>query len=66
MKLTESEVSILKCDLKHASLTQLKESEMVVIVEDISDQPLRSDVSKEDQISKHRLQTVLKAFTYNY
>ena len=35
MELTESEVSVLKYGLRHGLLTQPKESEMVVIVEDI-------------------------------
>ena len=39
---------------------------MVAIVENIWDQILRNDVLKEDHISKHRLQTALKAFPYNY
>ena len=52
--------------MKHGLLIRLKESEMVVIVEDIWDQILRNDVLKEDHILKHRLQTALKAFTYNY
>ena len=43
-----------------------KESEMVVIAEDIWDQILLNDVLKQDHISKQRLQTALKAFTYNY
>ena len=54
MELTESEVSILKYGLKHELLTQPKESEMVVIVEDIWDQILRNNVLKEDHISKLR------------
>ena len=65
MELTESEASVIKYSLKHGSLTRPKESEMVVIVEDIWDQILQNDVLKEDHISKHRLRTVLKAFTYN-
>ena len=39
---------------------------MVAIVENIWDQILRNDVLKEDHTSKHRLQTALKAFSYNY
>ena len=64
-ELTESEASVIKYSLKHGLLTRPKESEMVVIVEDIWDHILQNDVLKEDHISKHRLQTALKAFTYN-
>ena len=39
---------------------------MIVIAEDICDQILRNDILRQDHISKHRLQTALKAFTYNY
>ena len=38
---------------------------MIVITEDIWNQTLQNDVLKQDHISKHRLQTALKAFTYN-
>ena len=65
MELTESEVSVLKYGLKHRLLTRAKKSEMILIVEDIQDQILRNDVLKENHISKHRLQTALKAFIYN-
>ena len=66
MELTENEVSVLKFGLKHGLLTRPKQSEMIVIAEDIWDQILQNDVLKQDNISKHRLQTALKAFTYNY
>ena len=66
MELTEIEVSVLKVGLKHRLLTRPKESEMIVIAEDIWDQTLRNDDLKEDHISKYRLQTALKVFTYNY
>ena len=39
---------------------------MIVIAEDIWGQILQNYVFKEDHISKHRLQTALKAFSYNY
>ena len=52
--------------MKHGLLTQPKQSEMIVIAEDIWDQILRNDVLKQGHILKHRLQTALKAFTYNY
>ena len=65
MELTESELSVLKYGLKHRLLTRPKESEMVAIAENISDQVSRNDVLKENHISKHRLQIALKAFTYN-
>ena len=55
MELTENEASVLKYGLKHRLLTRPKESEMIAM-----------NVLKEDHISKHRPQTALKAFNYNY
>ena len=66
MELTKNEVSVLKYCLKHGLLTRPKESEMTANIEDIWEQILRKDGLKEDHISKHRPQTALKAFTYNY
>ena len=66
MELTENELSVSKYGLKHELLTRPKESEMIVIIDDIWEQILRKNVLMEDHISKHRLQTPLKAFTYNY
>ena len=66
VQLTESEASFLKYGLKHGLLTQPKESEMVGIIEDISDQILRNDILKEDHISKHLLEGALKFLTDNY
>ena len=39
---------------------------MIKNFEDICDQVLQNLVLKEDHISNHRVQTMLKAFTYNY
>ena len=66
MELTKNEVSVLKFGLKHGLLRRPKQSEMIVIAEDICDQILRNDILRQDHISKHRLQTALKAFTHNY
>ena len=35
-------------------------------MEDIYDQIVRQDLLKNDNISKHRVQTALKSFTYSY
>ena len=64
MELTENKVSVLKYGLKHRFLNCPKESVILVVVEDSWDEILCHDVFKEDHISKHYLQTVLKAFTY--
>ena len=47
-------------------LIRPRESEMIVIMEDIYDQILHHNILKDDHIFKHRAQTALKAFTYNY
>ena len=39
---------------------------MIVIMEDIYDQILQHNILKDDHFFKHRAQTALKAFTYNY
>ena len=35
-------------------------------MEDVYDQILKQNILKNDHIYRHRAQTVLKAFTYNY
>ena len=66
MELTENKVSVLKYGLKYGLLTRPKKSEMIEIVGDIWKQILRNLLLKEDHILKHRLQNVLKSFTYKY
>ena len=39
---------------------------MIVIMEDIYNQILQHNILKDDRIFKHRAQTALKVFTYNY
>ena len=39
---------------------------MIVIMEDVYDQILKQNILKDDHIYRHRAQTALKAFTYNY
>ena len=66
MELHEDEIEILKVGLKHGLLIRPCKSEMIVIMEDIYDQILQHNILKDDHIFKHRAQTALKAFTYNY
>ena len=66
MEFHEDEIEILKVGLKHGLLIRPRESEMIVIMEDIYDQILQHNILKDDHIFKHSEQTALKAFTYNY
>ena len=52
--------------LKHGLLIRPRESEMIVIMEDVYDQILKQNILKDDHIYRHRAQTSLKALTYNY
>ena len=63
MELHEDEIEV---GLKHELLIRPRKSEMIVIMEDIYDQILRHNTLKDDHIFKHRAQTALKAFKYNY
>ena len=65
-QLTDEEIEILKVGLKHGIASRPRESEMIVIAEDIWDQIQRLDVCKDTFMSKHRAKNVLRAFTYNY
>ena len=51
---------------KNPLLNRPRESEMIVIMEDVYDQILKQNILKDDHIYRHRAQTALKAFTYNY
>ena len=65
-QLTDEEIEILKVGLKHGIASRPRESEMIVIAEDIWDQIQRLDVCKDNFMSKHRAKNALRAFTYNY
>ena len=64
--LNDDEIPVLKLGLKHGLFIRPKENEMVAVVEDIYDQIVRRDLLKKDNISKHRVKTALKSFTYSY
>ena len=64
--MTNEEIPLLKLGLKHGLLIRHKESEMITIMEDIDNQIVRQNVMKDDNISKHRLQTALNSFAYGY
>ena len=63
--LSNNEVKILKYGLKHGLAIRPKESEMIVIMEDIYEQILQHNSVKDSYISQERLKTTLKAFTFN-
>ncbi|XP_066913068.1 uncharacterized protein [Clytia hemisphaerica] len=65
-ELTETEIEVLRLGLKHGVLLRPKESEMIVIAEDIWYQINRKNALQDKYFSKHRVQTALKSFTYNY
>ena len=65
-QLTDEEIEILKVGLKHGIASRPRESEMIVMAEDIWDQIQRLDVCKDNFMSKHRAKNALRAFTYNY
>ena len=48
--------------LKHGLLISPRESEMIVIMEDLCDEILKKNILKDDHIYRHRAQTALKAF----
>ena len=64
--LSNNEVKILKYGLKHGLAIRPKESEMIVIMEDIYEQILRHNAIKDSYISQERLKTALKGYTFNY
>ena len=64
--LSNYEIEILKYGLKHGVAIRPRDSEMIVIMEDICDQIMRHNVVKDSYISTERLKTTLKAFTLNY
>ena len=64
--LLNSKIEIFKYGLKHGLATRPKESEMIVIMEDIYEQILQHNAIKDNYISKETLKTTLKAFAFNY
>ena len=66
IELNNDEIAVLKLNLKHGLLIRLKENEMITVMEDIYDQIVCQDLLQIDNISKHRVQTALKSFTYSY
>ena len=64
--LSNNEIEILQYGVKHGVATRPRESEMIVIVEDIYEPILRHNAIIDDHILQERLKTTLKAFTFNY
>ena len=65
-ELHEDEICVLEVGFQYGLLIRPRESEMIVITENVYDQILKQNILKEDHIYRHRAQTVLKACTYNY
>ena len=56
-----------KCQyLKHGLLLRPKKPEMIGVMEDVWNQISRQEILKDNHISQSRVQTALRAFTYNY
>ena len=64
--LSNNKIEILKYGLKHSLAIRPKESEMIVIMEDIYEQILRHNAIKDSYILQERLKTALKGYTFNY
>ena len=64
--LSNNKIEILKYGLKHDLAIRPKESEMMVIMEDIYEQIQQHSAITDSYISQERLKTTLKAFTFNY
>ena len=56
----------MKLGFKYGILIRPRESEMVVIIEDIYDQIVGQCLLKKHNITKYRVQTALKLFIYSY
>ncbi|XP_066924963.1 uncharacterized protein [Clytia hemisphaerica] len=65
-ELNEKEIEVLRLGLKHGILLRPNESEMIVIAEDIWNQINSKNALQDKHFTKHRVQTALKSFTYNY
>ena len=63
--LSDIEVEILKCGLKHRIARQQSEPEKMVIAEDIWNQ-IENNGLCENPMKKERVKTALSAFTYSY
>ena len=63
--LSDIEVEILKCGLKHGIPTRPCDPEVMVIAENIWDQIENNGVC-ENLMKKERVKTALRAFTYSY
>ena len=66
VELNKDQICFPTVELKPGLLVRPHESEMIEIMEDIYDQILKQNILKDDYIYRHRAQTALKAFTYNY
>ena len=65
-ELTDDEVEALNFGLKHGVLSRPKESEMVATMEHVCVEIDNNNILKENHTTKQRVQTALRAFTYNY
>ena len=65
-ELTDDEVEVLNFGLKNGVLSRPKESEMVATMEYVWEEIDKNNILKENHSTKQRVQTALRAFTYNY
>ena len=65
-ELTDNEVEVLNFGLKHVVLSRPKGSEMVATMEYVWEQIDNNIILKENHMTKQRVQTALRPFTYNY
>ena len=63
--LSDTEVEILKCGLKHGIATRPSESDMMIIAENIWNQ-IENNGLCENCMKKERVKNALCAFTYSY
>ena len=64
--LSNNKIEILMYGLNHGLAIGPKESEMIVIMEDINEKILRHNAIKDSCISQEKLKSTLKAVTFNY
>ena len=65
-ELAEDEVEVLNFSFKCGVLSKPKESEMVGTLKHVWEQIENNNILKENHMTKQRVQTVPRAFTYNY
>ena len=65
-ELTEDEAEFLHINLQHGGLSRPKESVMVATMKYVWEQVDNNNILKKNNMTKQRIQTTPRAFTYNY